>query len=174
MRRTLVLVILAVMIGVLQASFIRALPRPESAIDLPLILVVALVTNFRFADAFVAAAASGLAIDALSSLPFGTNAAIMCVLAAVTAGLFTRVFTNHSWPGTIGINVAVYGLAAAALACVRAVRATLLGFPAFPPIDAAALSAAAAAVAMQLGAALIAVGAGALAKRSFSRFFFLR
>lgn len=174
MRRTLILILIAALIGIFQASFMQALPRPASSIDLPLILVVALVTNFRFVDAFAAAAASGIAADMLSSLPFGTNAAIMVVLAAVTVSLFTRVFTNHSWPGTVGINVAVFALANAGLAAVRAVRATFIGFPAFPPLDAAALSAAAAAVAAQLAAVLLAVGAGALAKRLFSRFFFIR
>ncbi|HSD12359.1 MAG TPA: hypothetical protein VLC10_02260 [Patescibacteria group bacterium] len=174
MRRTLPLILLAALLGVLQASFVRALPHPASAVDLPLILIVALVTNFRFADAFVAAAAAGLSIDALSSLPFGTNAAILLVLAAVTVGLFARVFTNHSWPGTVGINVAVYALANVALAAVRVVRATFVGFPMFPAIDAAAFSGALAAIAVQLAAALLAVGIGALAKKAFSRFFFLR
>ncbi len=174
MRRTLAIILAAAVLGIVQASFVKALPHPASAIDLPLILTVALVTNFRFADAFAAAAASGLAMDALSSLPFGANAAIMLVLAAVTVGLFTRVFTNHSWPGTVGINVAVYALANAALAAVRAVRATFIGFPPVPPIDALAVSGAAGAALAQLAAILLAVGAGALAKRLFSRFFFLR
>src|SRR5512142_227455 len=152
MRRTLLIVLVAAIVGVVQASFVHALPRPASAVDLPLILVVALVTNFRFGDAFAAAAASGIVADALSSLPFGTDATIMVALAAVTVGLFTRVFTNHSWPGSVGINVAVYALANAALAAVRAVRATFIGFPPFPPVDAAAFAGAAAALAAQLAA----------------------
>lgn len=174
MRRLLPLVLVAVAIGILQASFVAALPYPASSVDLPLILAVTLVTNFRLTEAFIAAAASGLAMDILSSLPFGVNAALMLVLVAVTVGLFTRIFTQHTWLGTLGINVAVYALSQASLVALRAVRATFIGFTAFPPMEAALVGAALSAVAVQLVAALFAVACAAIVKKAFSRFFIIR
>lgn len=174
MRRYLFLIIAAVALGIVQASFVRALPGPASSLDLPLIMIVALVTGFRFGDAFVAAAASGLAADTLSSLPFGVTALIMLALVIVTAALFTRVFTHHSWLGTVGINAAAFALSNLAFLAVRAVRATFAGFPAFPSPDPGFASHALAAVGIQLAAVVGAIAVAALAKRWFSRFFFLR
>src|SRR5688572_1351861 len=127
MRRYLLLIIAALGLGIVQASFVAALPGPASSLDLPLIMVVALVTAFRFSDALVTAAVSGLAADMLSSLPFGVTAAIMMALAVVTMALFNRVFTHHSWLGTVGINAAVFALSNLAFLAVRAVRATFVG-----------------------------------------------
>ena len=172
--RRIPLILVAVAVGILQASFVAALPHPASSVDLPLILAVALVTNFRVTEAFIAAAASGLTIDILSSLPFGVNAALMLVLVVVTVGLFTRIFTHHTWLGTLGINVAVYALSGVALIALRAVRATFIGFPAFPPMDAALVGAAFTAVLVQLIAALFAVACAAVLKKAFSRFFIIR
>lgn len=174
MRRYLLLILAAAAVGVIQASFVGALPSPASAVGLPLILIVALVTNFRPIEAFIAAAAAGLAMDVLSSLPFGTNAALMVAAAAVTVGLFARIFTHHTWLGTVGINLCVYALLHAAMAVVRAIRAVFIGFDALPPLEAAMAGAAAAAIIAQLAMVLAAVAAGAAARRWFSRFFFLR
>ncbi|HTM68191.1 MAG TPA: hypothetical protein VL426_02725 [Candidatus Binatia bacterium] len=176
MRRTLAVIAIALALGLVQASFVRALPGAASSLDLPLIMVVALVTGFRFGDAFAAAAAAGLATDVLSSMPFGVFTAILLALAFVTMALATRVFTHRSWLGTIGINAAAFALSNVLLLVVRAVRATFAGFPPFSASAPAATlaSRAFAALGWQLAAVALAIALAAWARRSFSRFFLLR
>lgn len=175
MRRILPVILVALALGLVQASFVRALPGAASLIDLPLILVIALATGFRFGDAFAAAAASGLAADALSSLPFGVFTAVLLALAVVTVMLVTRVFTHHSLLGTVGINAAVFALSNLLFLVVRVIRATFAGFPALGAADPGTLaSQAVAALAWQLVAVALAIAVAGRVRRSFSRFFFLR
>jgi rod shape-determining protein MreD len=164
----------AVVTAVAQSGFVRALPVPAAAVDLPLILVIALVTRFRFAEAFAAAIVAGLAMDALSSLPFGTHLVLMALMTGATVALFTRVFTHHSWAGTLGINAAVFLLSRAALAAVRVTRAVFAGLPAAGPIDGGTAAAVAGALGLQLLAALVLLALSAVLGRSFRRFFFVR
>ena len=174
MGRRIALIIAAALVGVLHAGFVRALPEPASAVNLPLIHVIALVTSFRPIDALIAAASAGLAVDSLSSLPFGTETALLVALTAASAALFTRVFTHHSWQGTVGINLVAYALAGAGFVAVRAARATFGGFPVLSTALDATWRSALAATAAQLVAVLLAVLVAAIAKRTFSRYLFVR
>lgn len=172
--RKIAVILGAVLVGALHASFVRALPAPASAVNLPLIVIVACIASFRIADAFIVAAAAGLAADALSSLPFGTETAIFLALTAASAALFTRVFTHHSWQGTVGINLAAYALSGVGFTAVRAARATLAGFPALAPGGLPTWQAVLAAVLAQLAAILLTLAAAGAAKRAFSRYLFVR
>ena len=175
MRRTLLVTAIALALGIVQASFVRALPGSMARVDLPLIMVVALVTGFRFGDAFAAAAAAGLATDTLSSLPFGSVTAVLLVLTAVTVALFSRVFTHHTWLGAVGINAAAFVLSGLLLAVLRAVRAVFAGFPAIAATGAAQAAAGGlAALGWQLLAVVLSIAIAAFLRRSFSRFFYLR
>lgn len=176
MRRSVIIVLAAAALGIVQASFVRALPGAASSLDLPLILVVALVTGFHVGDAFLAAAVAGLATDVLSSMPPGAFTAVLLALTVVTVALFTRVFTHHSLLGTIGINAAVFALSGLLLAVVRAARAVFAGFPVVASAAGrdGSLAYAVLALGWQLAAVIAAIAVAGFARRSFSRFFFLR
>lgn len=174
MGRRIALIIAAAAIGVLHAGFVRALPDPASAVNLPLILVIALVTSFRPVDALLAAASAGLVADSLSSLPFGAEALLLVALTVASAALFTRVFSHHSWQGTVGINLVAYALAGVGFAAIRAVRATFAGFPVLASAADITWQSVLAAGAAQLVTVLLAVVAAGIAKRTFSRYLFVR
>lgn len=166
--------LIAALVGVAHAGFVRALPDPASAVHLPLILVIALVTSFRPLEALLAAASAGLVADALSSLPFGAETALLVALTLAASALFTRVFTHHSWQGTVGINLVAYALAGLGFMAIRAARATFIGAPVLASAVDLSWRAALAALAAQLVTVLLAVALGAVAKRTFSRYLFFR
>lgn len=173
MASRLFLIAAAVAAAIVHASFLSALPHPLSAIDPRLVLVVALITSFRFGDAAVAAAAAGLAADALSPLPFGVHALVSLAAAGTATFLFTRVFTNHSLPGVLGVNACAYVFSslAAALAGL-AVAAVTVGLP--PDPFGGGLVAAALGLVAHLTAVLVALVVLRRALRWFSTFFFVR
>lgn len=174
MGRRIALIIVAAAVGVLHAGFVRALPEPASAVNLPLILVIALVTSFRPLDALLAAVSAGLVADTLSSLPFGAETALLVGLTVASAALFTRIFTHHSWQGTVGINLVAYALAGVGFAAIRAARATFAGFPVLASAADVTWRSVLAAGLAQLIVVLFAVVVAGIARRTFSRYLFVR
>ncbi len=174
MRRLLLVTALAAALGILHAGFVSALPAPASSLHLPLMLVVGLIASFRFADAFAAAAASGIALDAVSSLPFGTNVVVMLAATALAVILFTRVFTNHSWTGLLGMNAAAYLVLHGALGAVRLARAVLAGWAVREAVFRATPSQLAAALCLQIATVVVFAFAARRLKGTFSAFFFTR
>lgn len=131
MALRLLIILAGVAAAVFQTSFLSALAHPLSGIDPRLMLVVALVTAFRFREAAFAAIVSGIAADALSPLPFGVNLLIGLGVAALATFLFTHVFTNHSLPGVLGVNACAYLVSAGATAAAGLlVAAFSTGLPA--------------------------------------------
>ncbi len=129
MLRALLLFMAAALAGIAQASFVRALPAPYSSLQLPLILIVGLVTVFRAREAFAAAFIAGLTLDALSSLPTGTETAVLLAVTVCTVLLFNRIFTHHSWVGTVGLNAAIFSLQHLAYVIVDLLRSVFTGIP---------------------------------------------
>jgi len=130
MFRTVLAFFIAALLGIVEAGFVRALPDAWSPISLTLFYLVALVTDFRERDAYVAAVGAGLTLDALSSLPAGSHVLTLIGVVAVTNFLFTHIFSHRSWTGTVGLNAAAFFLNAAALAFIRNFRAGFAGYDA--------------------------------------------
>lgn len=173
MRRTAFAVIAAVVLALVQVGFVTALPAPASAVRLPLILVVALITSFRMTDAYVAAVTAGLVMDSMSSLPFGSNTFILTATCAVTALLFTRVFTHHSRRGNLALHLGAFALAAATRALALMARGSFSGLPLLPERVNPWWSDAGSAMLVQLLTVVCAMLALALARRAFGRAFML-
>ena len=128
MGRRVLLVLAAVLLALLQAGLLSGLPRPLPYLNLPLIMAVLLVTDFRFGEAVLAAAAGGLVLDALSSFPAGILAASLVIAVVVADGLFTRVFTNQSLLAVASLQALVFLVWQGEIIVVRGLRATLLGW----------------------------------------------
>jgi hypothetical protein len=169
MYRTVAVVIAAIAVALVQTGFVSALPAPAASVSLPLLLVVWLITSFRFSDAYAAVLAAGITGDALSSLPRGTHTLVLAATCAVTMFLFTRVFTHHSRRGNLALHAGAFGLAAAALALVQIVRGTLVGLPLLPEFNEPWWRLALAALGAQLGIALGAMLLAALGRRMLGR-----
>jgi hypothetical protein len=174
MRRIALIIAVALVSALLHAGFVSALPEPASSLHLPMILVIGLIATFRFADAFAAALAAGITLDALSSLPFGVNLLTLVAATALAILLFTRVFTNHSWIGLLGMNAACYLLLHGLLGTARLGRAVFAGWPAQEAVFRASPGALAAGVATQIFAVIIFAFAVRRLKGTFSAFFITR
>lgn len=118
----LLVILTAAALSIIQAAFLSTMTAPLSFLHLPLILVIGLVTGFRFRDAIVAALAGGFALDALTASGKGVAVVVMLVVAAALTALFVRVFSHLSVPSFIAINAAgflLYHLFFLAAALVR-------------------------------------------------------
>jgi hypothetical protein len=164
----------SVALAVLQAGFVSALPFPANAVHVPLVLIVGLIVRFRFDGALIAAAAAGVAADALSAGFPGVRTALLIGVAAALIAAFTTVFTNHSWPGIIGLNVCGFLLLRASIAATSAIGAWLAGVPAGAPSPAALAAWSIVAIAAQLLVVAAASGVRRAAARAFSSFFIMR
>ncbi len=172
MAKRLALILFAAALGIFQSSFITALPRPWSAVELPLLFVVALVCNFRFDDALIAAGTSGVVLGMLSPTPFGIVAAVWIALAAGIIALFTTVFTNHAWPGVLGINAVAYLALRAAVTATGMIAAAFSNAPTIGiAVDPVGLLSS---LGVQLVAAAALLWAGDIAKKIASPFLFIR
>lgn len=123
MRSVWSTILAAAIASVLTAGFFAALPGPLATVNLTLILVIAFITDFRFKDALIAAVVGGLILDLASAGVFGTNIVMMCIVTMAMFPLFTRVFTNRSLAGLLG-------MAAVAFTTLRTLRlfATTVSF----------------------------------------------
>lgn len=173
MYGTLLIFIAAFAVGILQGSFVTALPHPLSSLQLPLVLLVGLVTLFRHRQALMAAFVAGITIDALSALPNGTHAVTLALLTVATIFLFNRVFTHHSWLGTVGLNAASYLLWQLAFVVVRVVRSVFSGVPYSALPTGASLKAFFAGLAVQIGFVIFLLAVNGGFRRAFTRRFFL-
>lgn len=174
MNRIAAVILAAIALAALHASFFTALPSPISSIDLSLVLIVGLVGAFRFRDAILAAACVGATTDTLSAMPFGTHLMIDIIVTILTILLFTRIFTNHSWPGLLSLNAVAFIILHSMLTLTRLGRAVLGGFSTHAAIGNATLSGALAALALQIAATLIVMLLFTTLRRTFARFFFTR
>ncbi len=174
MQRITVVILAAIAAALLHVAFFSALPWPLSVINLPLILVITYIGAFRFRDAFIAAIITGTTIDSLSITPFGIHIAVHLVVTLLMLVLFTRVLTNHSWLGLLGINAAAFGLLHTLLMLVRIARTMTHGVPLFTAFDDTTLVRILIALGVQLCAVLGAMTLTSAGKRAFSRFFFTR
>lgn len=118
----------AVVVAVVQASFFSALPAPLSLVHMPLMLVLLLVINFRFREAFAAALASGAVLDLAFATSFGVNTMTLGLVTLALIPLFTHIFTNSSMAATIAINAAGYCLAGLVGGLVVAVSRSFGGY----------------------------------------------
>jgi hypothetical protein len=113
--------------AVLQAGFLSALGAPFDLLHLVLILIIGLVTGFRFRLAMAGAVVAGAVLEALTPAPWGSQVVILAVVAAALITLFTRIFTHLSLPAFIGINAAGFILVHAMTLLVDAAGAALAG-----------------------------------------------
>ncbi|MEY4723485.1 MAG: hypothetical protein RLZZ324_998, partial [Candidatus Parcubacteria bacterium] len=130
MKRFVLPVLLGIFAAVIGASLMPSLPGPLAFIEPALILTAWYVVALRPGEAFAAALAAGIARDALSSLPPGAHIAGYAAATFVAYVLFTRVFTNHGWPGLLGLGTAAVVTRSAALTAVRFGDAMFSGLPA--------------------------------------------
>ncbi len=167
-------ILIAIAVAVLHTTFFSALPWPLSTIDLPLIVILTLIGTFRFRDALLSALFAGTTIDLLSIMPFGTHVLVYLLVTLITIFLFTRVFTNHSWPGLLGMSAVAFSILHTLLLITRFTRAVFHGLS----LDAALGNATALhiiiALTIQLAAVLTMMVVAAMARGLFSRFFFTR
>lgn len=174
MRRTLLVILFAAALGIVNAGFVSALPAPASSLHLPLLLVIGLIASFRFVDAFTAAAAAGITLDAVSSLPFGTNLLVTLGAALLATVLFTRVFTNHSWTGLLGMNAAAFLGMNAMLGLARLLRAVFAGWPVREAVFRTSPGTLAGALALQIAAVIVFAFVAGRLKGTFKAFFITR
>jgi hypothetical protein len=113
--------------GLLQGALLPDLPRPFAAIDLPLLLAAWLAIRFRFPESLLAAAVAGLTRGALSAMPALVWALAYAACAAAVIFLFTRVFTNRSWTGLLGLTATAYASLHLLTALARLVFAFAVG-----------------------------------------------
>ncbi len=173
MARAFLLFIAAMAVGILQAAFVRALPLPFSGLQLPLIMIVGLVTVFRTREAFVAAFICGLTLDSLSSLPTGTETAVLLALTVCTVMLFGRIFTNHSLLGTASLNAVVFALGHFAFVVVDLTRSVFTGIPYSPLPNADSSRAFLYALGAQIATVIFLLAVNDGIRKSVSKRFFL-
>lgn len=174
MRQVAAFAILAVFVALFQAGFVSALPVPLALVNLPLILVVGLVTSFRAPAAFAAAFAAGLTADTLSSLPYGSHVLVLVSACTVTVFLFTRVFTHHSRRGNVALHAGAFVLAACMLSIIHAVRGTFSGLPLGRTVTGPWWELPLQALGIQIGAAIAAMLLAAAVRGALGRRFMVR
>lgn len=84
------------LIGVLQVSFIQALPYPFNAISLPMAYIIFSVINNRYKNALGIALVSGSMIGIMIFQRFGIDALAFFAVAVLANILFHNLFTNIS------------------------------------------------------------------------------
>lgn len=142
-------------LGLVQGAFMPSLAHPLAAIDLPLIFMVWLTAHFRFREAVIAALIAGLVRGVPSALPALAWAVAYAAGAGVVVWLFTRVFTNRSWPGLLGLTAAAYIALHTLLTAIRLSFAVVEGAPAATAFAGGTFGSAVAALATQLGAVIV-------------------
>jgi len=166
----LIVIAASASLAIVQASFVRALPAPWSGLELPLLLLTALIMRLRTNEAFVAAFVAGIVADALSSFAPGTRTLLSLLVALGAAALATRVFSHRSFFGVVGITSAAYLLQRAGMAGIRTVRAFLDG-TAYAAPDAAPIFLG---LLLQLAAAVVVMLVARFIAKTFTRIFFFR
>jgi hypothetical protein len=129
MSTYLIVSVIGFWIALLQAGLVTLVPTRQPVLFLPLLATVILVAEYRRPEAVVIVLASGLTLDAISSFPPGVNTILLTAGLLVGDFLFQRVFTNQSTLATIGLHGTVFVLWTVGLTFMRAIRATLLGWP---------------------------------------------
>jgi len=84
------------------------LPEPFARIDLVLIMMVALIMNFGFAQAALAAVSVGIVYDTLSVTAFGLHLSVYMITCWVLVSMFRRVFTHISLPAFLAMNTSAF------------------------------------------------------------------
>lgn len=173
MYRTVALFFAAAALGIVQASFVLALPDTAAKVMTPLFMIVALVTAFRTRGAYVAAVGAGMTMDMLSSLPAGTNVVTLLAVTAVTVFLFHHVFSHRSWTGTVGLNIAAFIVAHVVLAILSTLRASIIGLEHawLPTTD--ILKGFGAALLVQTGVITLILAINGIARRALTKRFIL-
>lgn len=157
------------LLGTIQGAFMPSLPQAVAALDLTLIFTVWLVTRFRFREALVAAGVAGISRGVLAALPAMLWAAAYLIAAGVAVALFTRIFTNRSWSGILGLTAVTYAVFHALLTTIRLAATVTEGAPTAAAWTDVTAASAAAALATQLGAAVIIFGLSAWFSRATRR-----
>lgn len=120
--------LLALAAALVRAALVPSLPGPLAVVDPVLVLACWYAVAHRPREAFVAAAVAGIARDALSALPAGSHLLAYCAATFVAYLLFTRIFTNHGWPGLLGLGAAAMAVDAAVLVAIRRLGSMVDGF----------------------------------------------
>lgn len=106
-------------LGIFQVAWLANLALPLRSMEIILIYAVALIIRFRFREAVLAAAVGGLSRGLLSAMPAPLWSVIYAACAALSVFLFTRIFTNRSWPGLLGLTAMSYAAFHACIALAR-------------------------------------------------------
>lgn len=94
-KRTLDILFFA-LIGVLQISFIQALPYPLNTISLPIVYIILSIINNHYENALGIALVSGSMIGIMIFQRFGIDALAFFAVAVLANILFHNLFTNVS------------------------------------------------------------------------------
>lgn len=169
---SLIVLILAVILSILQAAFFSALPAPFSMLQLPLVLIIGLVTGFRFRQALLAGLASGVTLDILTPPGRGIPVLIMLAVSLALILLFTRTLTHLTVPSFIAINLAGFMLYHLLSLIFGVISNVLAGFPHLPnfSFDRMVLMAVSLLLQTMLAAVLLLVGTK-MKKMFFASFF---
>jgi hypothetical protein len=103
MRRLLAFAAVSFAATLAAAAFFSAW-HGQAGLNLPLLLEVGLIASFMFPEAMAVAVAAGLAIESISSPPFGLALITSIAAVAAVSKLFVRVFTDLSLLSFMTLN----------------------------------------------------------------------
>lgn len=174
MRDYVFIVIAASFLAAASSSFLSAFGPVAGRINLPLLLVIALVMNFREREAYAAAIAAGVVTDVLVAGPAGAYTGIWLILTLTVSLLFARVFTHLSLAAYTGINAVSFATFAVLGAAVAWTRSALGGSLQLPLPTAHALGVFVLSLVAQTAAALLLLGIARALRRAAAPFIIVR
>jgi cell shape-determining protein MreD len=96
MSKIITNIILIILIGIIQVSFLTTWPVPISSLNLILSLIVFLTVLVSYQQALVWAFTGGIFLELFSALPFGVTTLGFLLTVIVINFLFNNFFTNRS------------------------------------------------------------------------------